>query len=296
MPPLCRRSPQPLPNRILDIVRANVTPPSLRLIEVGAAATEPASPYDPLVAAGIAEVLAFDPDPAACAELLALHPTGWTIVQEALGDGGELPFHLCRSPFCSSLYPPDMELARLFTGLAEFHEPVGRATLATHRLDDVEPARGASWLAVDAQGAELTILENGVDVLRTVLVARLEVQFVPLYHGAPGFGEIDRFMQAQGFVLHTFESLGTRCFAPVVLNGDIGQGLKQMLWADAVYVRDFRKLDELSDDDLLRLAILAGTLVGSFDLAHLAVARYDRRHATQLTRDFQAAVQTMRAA
>lgn len=285
-----------MPNRVLDVVRANVTPPRLRLIEVGAAATEATSPYDPLVDAGIAEVLAFDPDAAACAELLALHPTGWTIVQEALGDGGELPFHLCRSPYCSSLYPPDMAMARLFTGLAEFHEPVARTTLATHRLDDVEPARGASWLAVDAQGAELTILEHGIEVLRSVLVARLEVQFVPLYHDAPGFGAIDRFMQAQGFVLHTFESLGTRCFAPVVLNGDIGQGLKQMLWADAVYVRDFRRLDELSDEDLLRLAILAGTLVGSFDLAHLALSVYDRRHATHLTRDFQTGIRTMRAA
>ncbi len=53
------------------------------------------------------------------------------------------------------------------------------------------------WM--DLQGAELLALQGMGDLLDTVAALYLEVEFVPLYHGQPLFGEVDRFLVNRGF-------------------------------------------------------------------------------------------------
>lgn len=269
-------------DHVIRVLRAHDLLPYLRLVAVGAADTGQAPAWGPLVDAGLAEVVAFEPDEAACARLAARHPEGWTIVPAALGAGGPATLHLCRSPFCTSLLAPDMATARLFTGLAEYMEPIGTEEVHTRRLDDVPEAQGAAWLSLDVQGAELMILEHGRSVLAGAQVVELEVQFVPHYQGAPGLAEVDAFLRAEGFLVHTMRPPQGRAFAPIVIDGDPHRYLRQILWTDLIYVRDVRCLDRLGSPGLLQLAMLADAALGSIDLAHLALRTFDRRHATAL--------------
>lgn len=269
-------------DQVIRVLQAHDLLPYPRLVAVGAADTGQEPAWGKLVEAGLAEVVAFEPDEAACATLAARHPQGWTIVPAALGAGGPATLHLCRSPFCTSLLPPDMATARLFTGLAEYMEPIGTALVQTRRLDDVAEAQGAAWLSLDVQGAELLILEHGLSVLASAQVVELEVQFVPHYQGAPGLAEVDAFLRAQGFSLHTMKPPQGRAFAPVLIDGDPHRYLRQILWTDLIYVRDVRYLDRLGSPELLQLALLADAALGSIDLAHLALRTFDRRHDTAL--------------
>lgn len=269
-------------DHVIRVLQAADLVPELRLVAVGAADIGQEPLWGPLVAAGLAEVVAFEPDAAACARLAARHRQGWTIVPAALGDGGPATLHLCRSPLCSSLLPPDMATAQLFTGLAEFMAPIGTEQVQTRRLDDVAEARRAAWLSLDVQGAELLILEHGRSVLAGAQVVELEVQFVPLYQGAPGLAEVDAFLRAEGFLLHTMRPPQGRAFAPIVIDGEPHRYLRQILWTDLIYVRDFRCLDRLESLGLLQLAVLAHAALGSVDLAHLALRTVDRRDATTL--------------
>jgi hypothetical protein len=53
-------------------------------------------------------------------------------------------------------------------------------------------------------------------------------------------------------------------------------GLRQYLWSDAIYVRDWMALDYLSETKLKKLAVIANDILSSFDLAHLILVALDK--------------------
>src|SRR5690348_17025075 len=79
---------------------------------------------------------------------------------------------------------------------------------------------------------------RGGDVLRGATLVQTEVEFVRLYEKQPLFGDIDLALRSLGYQFHTFLGDEGRCFKPIVLNKNLNQRLRQILWADAVYVKD----------------------------------------------------------
>jgi hypothetical protein len=70
--------------------------------------------------------------------------------------------------------------------------------------------------------------------------------------------------------------------------GNAGAAFNQMLWSDAVFVKDFMNLDRLSDTKLLKMAAILDSTLGSHDLAAVALKEYDRRHGTSTSEDYVA--------
>ena len=64
-----------------------------------------------------------------------------------------------------------------------------------------------------AEGAKVVL----GDVLDEAVIVQVEVSFHPLYRGQPPFAEIDGWLRARGFALHTFATLDRRPVAPVTL-------------------------------------------------------------------------------
>jgi hypothetical protein len=58
--------------------------------------------------------------------------------------------------------------------------------------------------------------------------------------------------------------------------------LSQILWGDAVYVRDFMLFDGLSGPALLKMATIVHETYHSVDLAAVALDAYDRQQGTGL--------------
>jgi hypothetical protein len=58
--------------------------------------------------------------------------------------------------------------------------------------------------------------------------------------------------------------------------------MSQLLWADAIFVRDFTRLETYSDDELLKAAAILDVVYRSYDLAGLLLTEYDRRAKTAL--------------
>jgi hypothetical protein len=99
------------------------------------------------------------------------------------------------------------------------------------------------------------------------LVVHTEVEFVPLYRGQPLFADVDTFLRAQGFQFHTFTGLARRYIAPLSSPRDKPNGVNQMVWADAVYMRDPLSWPQLAPERRLMLAALMHNLYGSVDVA-----------------------------
>jgi FkbM family methyltransferase len=250
--------------------------PQLVVIDVGALSHGDAI-YAPLMAQGLCRVVGFEPARGACEKLRAEHGEPHIFLPHVIGDGSDGTLRLTRSPLTSSLYEPNRPLLEAFQQLGDLCEVVERLEVQTHRLDEIPEARGATFLKLDVQGAELDVINGATEVLSSALVVQTEVEFLPLYEGQPLFADVDIALRARGFVLHRLTGAGSRAFAPMLVDGDPNRGLNQWLWSDAIYVRDFLNLDALELSQLLQAAAILHTCYGSYDLVHRFLAAHDAR-------------------
>ena len=105
---------------------------------------------------------------------------------------------------------------------------------------------------------------------------------MPLYKHQPLFGAVDCFLRSQGFQFHRLIDTAGWMFKPLTFNNTPAAGMSQMLWGNAVYVRDFLDFDQLAPDALLKLAIILHENYGAADLAAVALESYDRQTGASL--------------
>lgn len=241
--------------------------------------------YDPLVASGLAQVTGFEPNPAQYARLQSR--TGpYRYLPVFLGSGAPAFFHITRYPGCSSLMKPDPSVIDLFMTIScaqpEDNFYVQRVEKCeTVRLDDVGSNITVDYLKIDVQGYELEIMKHGITKISNAVVIECEVEFLALYEKQPLFGDIQCFLREQGFVLHKLIDVGGRPFRPFSPPNQF-LPVSQLLWADAIFVRDFTRLDNFSSDGLLKAAAVLDLVYHSYDLAALLLREYDRRSQTSL--------------
>lgn len=265
----------------------------VHIVDVGANPIDGLPPYTSLLRSGAATVLGFEPNPAALAQLHAVKGAQETYLPHAIGDGQEHTLYVCAAPGMTSLLRPNPEILKYFHGFAEWGRVIEQVTIPTVRLDDIPEARGADLLKIDIQGGELMALRHAEALLQDLLVIQIEVEFLPLYFDQPLFSEIEQYLRARGFMFHRFFPTCSRTIVPVVINNDIYQGLSQLVWADAVFVRDFTRLEAYSNTQLLAASAVLHECYGSFDLVAHLLAEYDRRTCSALGTFYLAGAQKM---
>lgn len=263
------------------VIAALVGERRIAVVDIGARAIPGHDPhYRVLVEAGLAELAAFDADPAACAELTALYPAA-RIVAAAVGDGRDHRLYRTEMASKSSLFPPNPAVADLYQTFAEGMRVETSETLATVRLDEaVAGAFGGNppdLITMDIQGGEAMAIAGGPRSFAGALMVETEVEFVEQYRGQPLIGDIDCALRALGLVFHRFTGYATRAMRPVLIGDDPTRGVNQWLWADAVYYADPLRWDELPPQRLRTLAALMHHAHQSWDVAYAALAAADRQ-------------------
>jgi FkbM family methyltransferase len=253
----------------------------IQILDIGAALGERPS-YQGLVDAGRARIIGFEPNAVECERLGEKYGKPHRFFPFFVGDGQPATFHETNWVLTGSLYEPNSPLLEKFQNLAELVRPVATHPISTRRLDDIEEIDDADFIKIDVQGSELAIFRNASRALSRALFIQTEVNFVELYRGQPMFADVDTFLRSNGYQFHTFHGYSGRAFKPLVSNNNINRPFRQALWADAVYARDWMRLDTLDETKLRKYAILAHDLLQSFDLAHLVIAELDRRSGADL--------------
>jgi FkbM family methyltransferase len=275
-------NPQNAPPSLFNIAPLLPPLPRLKIVDVGAMSVgEGTDAYSPLTRATPCDVYGFEPGVEALAKLNASAKPGHHYLPYLIGDGSARTFYECNFNMTSSLFEPNMELLSKFQHLAELTLVQKTHAVETRRLDDIPEVEGTDFLKTDVQGAELMVFQGAARILDNALVIHTEVQFVPLYKGVPLFGEIDSYLRSKGFLLHRFTQAG-RTFKPLIFMNDVTAMLSQILWGDAIYVRDFMQFDQLSSVALLKMATILHETYRSVDLAAFALASYDRKNASNL--------------
>lgn len=250
----------------IEMLLSILTPQApIRVLDVGANPIEGEPSYKALLDAGHATVTGFEPQAEALAALNAVKSSQETYLPDALGDGQDQTLHLYRHSGFTSIFPPDAASGDLL-GFNPGMTVRETCNLPTRRLDDLSEVVAIDFLKIDVQGSELSILRNGRVKLANCLVIQSEVRLFPLYKGEPTFGELTTELTEQGFqffrFLHLKHALLSRSYRKKLRRSEFGQ----LVDGDAFFVRDLRHIGQLSTDQLIRLAIIAGGIMRSYDL------------------------------
>jgi FkbM family methyltransferase len=274
---------------ILNLLRESTQLPPIHIVDVGAnplADVKP--PYQRLMDGGAAALVAFEPDPVAFEKLKALKQTHATYLPVAVGDGKPHRLRICQMSGMNSLLAPNFDLLNLTHRHGIWAQVKDVVDVYTKRLDDLVEIEGLDYLKIDIQGSELLVFENATEKLKDCLVVHTEVMFVPMYEDQPLFSEQELFLRRFGLQVHKFFEMQGHVLKPFAVRGDDHAPLSQVFWADVVFVKDITRLERLRPEQLLKLAIILHEVYGSFDVAHLAFAAYDRAVGAALAPKYKA--------
>lgn len=258
----------------------------VKIVDIGANPLDGTPPYDRLLKSGDADVIGFEPNPEALSQLNAMKGPTETYLPHAVGDGGRHTLNFCQAPGMTSLLTPDPAVLDLFHGFPDWGKVMSTEPLETVRLDDIPETEGIEMIKIDIQGGELMAMSNAIERLKTTLVIQTEVEFLPLYVGQPLFSDVDIFLRGHGFVLHRFFPTVSRVIKPMLIDNNIYAGLSQLVWADAIFVRDFTRTDVFSDVELLKTGAILHDCYGSIDLVLRLLTEFDRRRGTAMAQTY----------
>lgn len=191
-----------------------------------------------------ASVLAFDPDPEACAEL-ADAGAGWggyEIVPAGLAEtSGRRTLHLLSAATNHSLLPPNEHFTSRYRMVK--HLPMGEMEVPTISLDeaifsrDADQSNQGEFIKLDTQGTEYEILRGARRTLTERTVALLvEVEFCEIYKDQKLFSDIDLFLREFGFSFYSFTKYYYR--SRKVFDKRRTFGRERLMCADAVFLKD----------------------------------------------------------
>ena len=263
----------------------------IKVVDIGASPIDGTPPYAALWRAGHADVIGFEPNAGELTRLNRMKGPYETYLPHAIGDGARHTLYSCHAPGMTSLLPPNPAVLNLFHGFPDWGRVLSTALVDTVRLDDVPETVGAEMIKLDIQGAELLALSHGRTRLRDALLIHTEVEFLPLYSGQPLFSDIETFLRGEGFVLHRFFPAVSRVVRPLLINNDPYAGLSQLVWADAVFIKDLSRLEALSEAQLLKTAKILHDCYQSVDVVLYLLTEYDRRTQQHLGRAYLSGLQ-----
>jgi len=270
----------------------SVSIPDLQIMDIGAM-IEGEDRYQTLVSQGVATVTGFEPN-SENLKLLNARQGAYKYLPNFLGDGKPATFHRTRYPGCSSLLEPNGDLINLFTSIGA--ESAGgnfavveTTEVKTSRLDDIEGLALPDYVKLDVQGAELLVLENAQKSFADTVVLETEVEFVAIYKDQPLFCDIQKFLVGQGFMLHKLLDIAGRALRPMRFKNPY-RAMSQVLWADAIFIRDYTNLSVYSDQQLLKASIILNDVYLSYDVVARLLGEYDKRRSTNFGAKYSAAL------
>lgn len=237
------------------------------IVDIGANPIDGDPPYKRMLAAGLCDVVGFEPQAEALARLEKMAGPRERYLPYAVGDGTTRSLHVCNLEGMTSLLVPDPAHLALFNLFPTWGEVKNTLPVSTHRLDEIAEIAHMDFLKMDIQGAERDVLTHGRAKLAETVAVQIEVSFITLYEGQPTLGEMDVMMRELGFLPHCFAEMKIWPLAPTIVSGQPNKGLRQLLEADLVYVRDFTRAQNMTADQWKHLALIAHHCYGSVDLA-----------------------------
>lgn len=256
--------------------------PTVNIFDIGAAEYYRADRFAYLVDSGLAKVFGFDANLAECEKLNRQHNSeNYQCLPYCLGQGNATQFYQTRHPGCSSTYQPNSQVLNQFVTLTGAFVVQKTLSLQTFRLDDLENIPQPDFIKLDVQGGELDVLKGATELLSNTLVIESEVEFIPMYIEQPLFGDMQVFLRSHGFWLQKFINFQGRTFMPFYLPNKPKMAMSQLIWCDAVFVKEFTEFrTHFSEEKILKTIIIMHEIYKSYDFVYWLLRIYDEYYRT----------------
>lgn len=236
-----------------------------RIVDVGANPLVEA-PYAGLLRMGGCDVVGFDPQPSAFAELAKTRSDHETYLPFAVGDGSRKELKIYRSSGLTSVYDPYIPGMEYLgkPGWGQITDHIGVDTLA---LDQTDAVGEFDLMKIDIQGGDVDVFKGGEQALKQAMVVIVELRYFRLYEEEPMLGGVDDELRRQGFYPHKFlfnKSIGLPNSQSDRLHRR--RTRDQLIDGDAVYLRDMGKLATYSEMQVKHLCVTASAVFGSHSL------------------------------
>jgi len=249
---------------------------AVQVLDVGANPIEGEVSYQGLLNTGHAQVVGFEPQADALAALNERKSDAETYLPHALGDGKKHKLRVYQGSGFASLFGPDTESSALM-GFAKDMQVIDEIPVSTKKLDSLKDVPPVDFLKIDVQGAETSIINHGTKKLKDALVVQTEVRMFPLYDAEPRYGDLEKALTDQGFEFLQFVHVKHVALAKKYKKRIKYREFAQAVDGDAYFVRDLRKIEDYSNDQLRKLAVLADGVMRCWDLTLFALDQLRRR-------------------
>lgn len=258
------------------------------LVDAGAFRDRPFTVVDVGARGGIASywsvfgqdlrIIGFDLDPEECARLSAIDPRTHYLPYALDRQNGRRKVYVASYSASSSFYRTDPDYFSRYTASENAivrSEPILETSTLSAALESIGLS-SVDFIKVDAEGAELEILQGGEGLLPSVQGILSEVRFSRKLCGCPVYWELEKYLREQSFELYDLDvyRLSRKALPyPYLYSNYFDDGRPaagpatqgQVLWADALYMRD---LFNASADP--RHLLVAACLFEIFGLADCA--------------------------
>jgi FkbM family methyltransferase len=193
-------------------------------------------------------VIGFEPDPKEFEHLLKGGTSSNTTYLNTALDNKTTTriLNLTRSGGVSSIFAPNRDFLNRFPEYERF-DVLKTIPLSTDTLDNQlhkNQIQDVDFIKVDTQGSELYILQGGEKTIsNSVFGIEVEVEFASMYQGQPLFADVDNYLRSIGYQLFDLRP----CYWKRSIGKDYGGPKGQIIFADALYFRDYKSFHKISD-------------------------------------------------
>lgn len=204
-----------------------------------------------------------------------------------LGDGSNMDLRLAVEPELSSSLPRPVEVAAKQEPITPSVAPptlVSTTTLTSHRIDDINGIENIDWLTLDAQHHNLAILQNGEQKLTNALLIDVSVCFSPEQSQQINFAVISQQLASMGFRLLKLDNIEHNNLLPEV---DDAQDKSEISLAQAIFIPNNQKLNQLDDNQVTKLAFLLDSVFNLKGITYRLLNRVNTEQAQLYIADQQ---------
>ena len=212
----------------------------------------------------------------------------------AIGDGKVHNLNICYSPGMTSILKPNYEYLKLFHKFDEWAKILKVIPIQTKKLDEINFDNSLDLIKIDVQGYESEVIKFGNDKIKNSLVIQTETSPIPLYENGKPFSYVCNQLENLGFNLHMFNKIHNRSFKPMIFNNSIYSGLYHLFQLDCVFVKNFKEIDELDEENLKKLILIMFYSFKSYDFVDLLVSKLEAKTKKSYLNQYRDLVKTLK--
>ncbi len=194
----------------------------------------------------------------------------------AVGTGENENLNICAAPGMSSILKPDLQYLSLFHGFEEWAKINKSINIKTQKLDEINFEKKVDFFKIDVQGYEYEIIKHGEKKLKDSLIIQIETSPIPLYENEKPLSYISSKLEDLDFNLHMFNQISTRCFKPTTVEDNIATGINHLFQLDCVFIKKLNLINNLSVEELKKLALILFYSFKSYDLVDLLIQKISK--------------------